>query len=108
MASLEGRITDLERRVQLLSKDIDVQLAKDKELLARIRGGQGYSRAMRHEDDFSLPSTGGHPYDEPALDNASSNGYSSTSTDNAVVLTEKPTSAQNKLKKTVYRESNSV
>mmetsp|Transcript_12732 Transcript_12732/g.24455 ORF Transcript_12732/g.24455 Transcript_12732/m.24455 type:complete len:217 (+) Transcript_12732:79-729(+) len=104
MTTLERRITDLERRVQQLSKDIDVQLARDKELLARIRSGQGYWRAMHCVDSCH------HPYDETAFDKFPLYGgnASSTSTDKAVVLVERSVSKQNEHHKSRDVNSNYV
>ena len=101
MTTLERRITDLESRVQQLSKVIDAQLARDKELLARIRRGQGYWRAMHCVDGSH------HPHDETTLDKfPPQHDHSSSSTDKAVVLAEKSVSTKNECHK--FREVNSV
>jgi len=70
-------------------------------LLARIRRGQGYWRAM-HCVDASR-----HPYDEPTVNNfPPQHDNSSSSTDKAVALVEKAVSTRNECHK--IREVNSV
>lgn len=112
MTSLESRITKLERKVRELSIDIELFVAKDKELLARLRSGQGCWRAMRRSDDFSLPSLGGHPFDEPTPIQDKATGDSSAETDRAVVFAERSNSEQNKAidqeQDMAHRDTNSV
>lgn len=57
-SSLEARVTALERKVRQLSIDIDKFMARDLELLARLRG-QSVWRALRRVE-------ANHPYDEAA------------------------------------------
>ena len=105
MTTLERRITDLERKVQQLSKDIDAQLTRDMELLARIRSGQRYWRAMHCVDG------GQYPYDEPAFNGKfplphGNDSSTTTSTDKAVVLTERTQKEEESCHKS--RDVNSV
>lgn len=63
---LENRVSALEKQVRQLSTDINRSLAKDRELLARLRSGKGTWRALRnmqqqHDDEV------GHPYDEASV-----------------------------------------
>lgn len=135
-SSLEDRISDLERRVRQLSAEIDVSIAKDQELLARLRSGQGTWRALQRmrdqEDVFSL--SGGDPHsdssvaattitekpkigfilDEPPKASPSSTieqqeGDSSALTDQTVVLSERSVSDQNKQTSMIgHRDANSI
>ena len=107
VTSLEHRVSALERQVRQLSSDIDRSLAKDRELLARLRSGQGAWRAlqrMQQEEDMSIPSLDGHPFDESSVvpapkrrmpqakrelySTTKQEGGCSTSTDQAVVFTD--------------------
>jgi hypothetical protein len=91
MASLEHKVVNLERQVRQLSTEIDLYIAKDKELLARLRGGRGAWRTFRRAEEMSLPSVGGHPFDEPSCTEASATpqkGPTCTAT-NAPVLRER-------------------
>ena len=123
MPSLEHRVSALEQKVRQLSHDIDIYIAKDKELLARLRNGQSAWRAMQRTDDaYSLPSVGGHPFDEPSVARSvrhkplpgtlqQSHPDGSAATDQAVVvLTERSVSDQNKAYDTdmTMHDTNSV
>ena len=66
--SLESRVSDLEQRVQKLSTDIEDHISKERALVSRIKKRQGtwlLSPSRRPSpEEYSLPSLGGHPYDE--------------------------------------------
>lgn len=63
--SLANRVSDLERRVQQLSTDIDDHISKERALITRIKQRHGMMLLQSRSDEFSLPSVGGHPFDEP-------------------------------------------
>ena len=136
--SLEDRVSDLERRLRQLSTDIDFSIAKDQELLARLRSGQGTWRALQrmreHEDVVSwssgdphsdssvagtstteMPQTSLLPDNSPTKSSPSSTteqqqeGDSSALTDQTVVLSERSVSDQNKqTSMTGHRDANSI
>lgn len=65
--SLSNRVSDLERGLQQLTTDIEDHISKERALIARIRKRHGMFLAQFRcpPDEFSLPSVGGHPFDEP-------------------------------------------
>ena len=100
---LEQRIFTLERKMRQLTSDIEIFIAKDRELLARLRTGQSSWRAMRRVDEaYCMPSTSAqNPYDEPSsslgklFQNQETRGSDSASTDQAVVLSSRSVSDEN-------------
>ena len=132
-SSLENRLSVLERQLDQLSAEIDQSIAKDQELLARLRSAQGVWRALRRmrEQDISV----GDPYDESSVATAVTvnepptrlfpnqlpkegscsvaakqrqHGDSSALTDQAVALSERSVSDQNKEKSHAFRDTNSI
>lgn len=88
MGSIEQKVSLLECQIRQLSNDIESYIAKDKELLARLRTGRGTWRALRRAQELSL-----HPYDEPppeVLASSRKGGDDSATTD-AVVLSQSAT-----------------
>lgn len=85
MSSIENKVTQLERKIKQLSNDIEIYIAKDREILARLRSGCGPWRAILRTEEFSLSH---HPYDEPSLTARKHDTHSAT-TNGAVVMSRK-------------------
>lgn len=101
---LEQRIFTLERKMRQLTSDIEIFIAKDKELLARLRTGQSSWRAMQRVDEaYCMPSSisSQNPYHEPSsligklFQNQETGGSDSASTDQAVVSSSRSVSDEN-------------
>lgn len=106
MGSLVHKVTSLERQIQQLSHNIDSLIAKDRELLARLRSGQQPWRAIRRAKELSL-----HPYDEPSLPGflAHQERDGSALTDETVVLSDKSLTEEKKSPAKGYiRDANSI